>query len=94
MSKTPADLGIEAAKEEDMQRKMFGCTTAECQHGLERHTKFYHNANMALGSILSDVQELIARPTEQNLETARQYLNRVKKALFEAQPITLGKGQN
>jgi len=43
-------------------------------------------ANMALGSILSDVQELIARGDK---EDARQYLNRVKDALFNAAPITL-----
>ena len=86
---TLGQVGIDKAKREAQQRAMYGCTEAECRKGIDQHVEFFHhNANMALGSILSDVQELIAMG---HSETARQYLNRVKMAIFEAQPIKLWK---
>jgi hypothetical protein len=53
---------------------------------------------MALGSILSDVQELIAMDHDSpmarsRIEQARQLLNRVKDAIFNAAPMELWKRQ-
>ncbi|MBO0784346.1 MAG: hypothetical protein J2P37_36550 [Ktedonobacteraceae bacterium] len=69
----------------------YGCTQAESKAGIDQLVAFTNAgrtgpANMALGSILSDVQELIARGRN---EEARQYINRVKYAIFNAKPIEL-----
>lgn len=69
----------------------YGCTGQEARNGIDQLVEFTNcgkpgAANMALGSILSDVQELVERGRK---EEARQYLNRVKMAIFQAQPITL-----
>ena len=76
------------------QMQCFGCPQELHRAGIKKlikETDFHgdRGAGPALGSILSDVQELIARPSEENLERARQYLNRVKDALFSAKPIEI-----
>ena len=75
----------------------YGCSEAEHRAGISHLADQYlGNTNMALGSILSYVQELISmadvglsnrRRESQALERARQHLNRVKSAIFEAGPI-------
>ncbi len=86
--------------------QVFGCSQAESRAGIDTlvdHLPTHSGgANMALGSILSDVQELIdsvsrraeaTRPSDvERLERARQYLNRVKDAIFNAMPIELWRG--
>lgn len=76
------------------QLQCFGCTEQESKDGITQLAEFHGYgdpgregaANMALASILSDVQELIERDHK---EEARQYLNRVKHALFGAGSIQL-----
>jgi hypothetical protein len=75
----------------DWELQCYGCTGEQCRAGIDQLVEFTNAgrpgpANMALGSILSDVQELIERDRK---EEARQYLNRVKNAIFNAGPITL-----
>jgi hypothetical protein len=79
------------AEQTAWEQQCYGCTQAEARHGIDELVKFNNigrpgGANMSLGSILSDVQELIAMG---QTERARQYLNRVKYAIFNAAPITL-----
>lgn len=76
---------------EEWELKCFGCSTAQAREGIDQLVRFNNAgrdgpANMSLGSILSDAQELMAMG---RIDEARQYLNRVKMAIFEAAPITL-----
>lgn len=90
----------EPAEQAAWEEQCFGCSQAQSRHGINRLVEFTaagsgrEAANMAIGSILSDVQSMIERPTEKNLEQARQYLNRVKDAIFNASPILLWKAAN
>lgn len=73
------------------QVEIFGCTQAASRAGIDdlvskQHSHHGNDAGRALASILSDAQSLMemGRTNE-----ARQYLNRVKDALFDAAPFAL-----
>jgi len=87
----PLPVAVPADRNHEWQLQCYGCTEAEARHGIDELAAFCGfgrtvNANMALGSILSDVQELIERGRSNE---ARQYINRVKCAIFNAAPMTL-----
>lgn len=78
------------------EQQCFGCTQVEARNGIDRLVEFNNAgrcgpANMSLGSILSDAQELMERT---RYDEARQYLNRVKMAIFDAAEIWLWKRQD
>ena len=73
------------------QIEMFGCTQAASRHGIDdlvsrQYSRHGNDAARALASILSDAQSLMEMG---RIDAARQYLNRVKDALFDAAPFTL-----
>jgi hypothetical protein len=76
---------------------VFGCPQADHRKGLDKLVadtmSHLPGANLALASILSDVQELIAIDRADTLEEARVLLNRIKDALINADPIVLWHGE-
>ena len=88
-----------------IELQCYGCTREQHRDGINRLVDVSHprlgGANMALGSILSDVQSMLEFAYEEaqqgsarSLDVARQHLNRVKDALFNAAPITLWVGED
>ena len=103
--------------EEGWEQQCFGCSQADHRRGIDQLAdKLFWpgsiergNVNLALGSILSDVQEMVSfsiddiadyvpgdlfARVKERLDRARQHLNRVKDAIFNADPMRLWVAEN
>ena len=64
---------------QQFEQQCYGCNIVDWVDQVEDSLTYKISGPvMVLTSLLSDVQERIARPTDQNLEEARQDINRIK----------------
>jgi len=61
----------------------YGMSEAELESQIESGLNWYGSKAFLMMSMLSDVQELMARATPANLETARQRVNCIKRMLSD-----------
>ena len=72
----------------EWERECYGCTQDDLIASIKRHARFTTSSEMLVGSILSDVQEMLSRIEDDPLsrerykEKARQALNHAKFILF------------
>ena len=80
----------------EWERECYGCTQDDLIASIKCHARFTTSSEMLVGSILSDVQEMLSRIDDDPLnrecykKKARQALNRAKFILFNpeiAKPI-------
>jgi 7-keto-8-aminopelargonate synthetase-like enzyme len=70
------------------QREAYGCTQEELIEIIKQNVRFISSTDMLVGSMISDVQEMLERMgddaerRERYKEMARQTLNRAKFILF------------
>jgi len=67
-------------KDEARARECLGCSEAECDREFSRLLDFNGTVTNTVASMLSDVQEMIARGMR---EDARQAINRIKIQLYK-----------
>lgn len=87
----PSNLTIEANLK--WQRECYGCTQDELIAIIKQNARFTSSTEMLVGSMLSDVQEIMERmgndpqSRERYKEMARQTLNRAKFMLFNPETM-------
>ncbi len=75
------------------QRECYGCTQDQLIANIKTHARFTSSPEMLVGSMLSDVQEILARigddaeSRERHKEMARQTLNRAKFIVFNPETM-------